>query len=155
LWGEIVPPTNKQFCLSHISCLSAILFCTRGSTFAEKIANRIISDYSKSLISSLSSSNTSTVHSTLGLLIALSRVSSGIAKNVYSNIVKSCSILNQLLQKGKSYWRCLSCGSENNQIDSEYCKDCRRDKFGTTFTIENKNIVLSKLEVIKSALNSI
>lgn len=62
---------------------------------------------------------------------------------------------DSLLQKGKSYWRCLSCGSENNQIDSEYCKDCRRDKFGTTFTIENKNIVLSKLEVIKSALNSI
>jgi hypothetical protein len=102
LWDMPGIETNKQFCLSHISCLSAILFCTRGSTFAEKIANRIISDYSKSLISSLSSSNTSTVHSTLGLLIALSRVSSGIAKNVYSNIVKSCSILNQLLQKGKS-----------------------------------------------------
>lgn len=62
---------------------------------------------------------------------------------------------DSLLQKGKSYWRCLSCGSESNQFENEYCKDCRRDKFGTTFTIPNKNTVLSKLEIIKSALNSL
>jgi uncharacterized protein YbjQ (UPF0145 family) len=62
---------------------------------------------------------------------------------------------DSLLQKGKSFWRCLSCGSESNLFESEYCKDCRRDKFGTTFTIPNKITVLSKLEIIKSALNSL
>lgn len=58
-----------------------------------------------------------------------------------------------LLQKGKTYWKCLSCGYENNQIESEYCKECKCDKYGTTFTIENKNTVLSKLNIIKNALN--
>jgi hypothetical protein len=60
-----------------------------------------------------------------------------------------------LLQKGKAYWKCLSCGYENNQIESEYCKECKCDKYGTTFTIENKNSVLAKLNVIKNALNSL
>jgi hypothetical protein len=102
LWDMSGRESNKPLIVAHLTCIAAILHIAKGdSNFCERISQRILSDYSKSLLESLSSNHSATVHSTIGLLIAICRLSQHASQTTYTSILSQSSTLSHLLQKGK------------------------------------------------------
>ena len=104
LWNLPGYDVNKELCSSHMNCIASILFCAHlDETFCNYVINRVISEYCKSILTQLSSSgNQNVVHSTLGLCIAMARVSKQHACDTYQKIMISNNLFATLLQRGKT-----------------------------------------------------
>ena len=87
LWNLQGYDINKELCPIHMKCIASILFCSHNDdNFCNVVINRIISEYSKSILSQLGSSNQNVIHSTLGLCIAIARVSKQHACDTYQKL---------------------------------------------------------------------
>jgi len=116
LWNLNGYDINKDLCSSHMICLASILFCAhKDEVFCNYVINRIISEYCKSILTQLGSGNQNIVHSTLGLCIAMARVSKQYACDTYQKIMISNNLFATLLQRGKTVtWPNNENESDNN-----------------------------------------
>jgi hypothetical protein len=87
LWDIPARDDDKVLCMNHMTCLAAILHCSKANTsFSTAIVNRILHDYVKSIHRQLSGGHTGLAHATFGLLIAMARTSSQNARDAYQKL---------------------------------------------------------------------
>jgi hypothetical protein len=102
LWSLPGRDHDKKLCSAHMSCFSVIFHCAyTAETFCESIITRIWTNFSKSLHTQLSSGHTELIHSTLGLLLSISRCSPQHCRTVFHNVQFSNNAFTSLIQKGK------------------------------------------------------
>ena len=116
-------------------CLAVILHCSAvaRSDFCARIATRILNEFLRSLqhqmagggstsssggakVGSGGAAATALVHATLGVLLAVARVSPMCARNVYSKINLTSSIYGSLLQRGRALpWSLAAASGEGEE----------------------------------------
>ena len=87
LWDIPGRNDDKALCAEHMTCIAAILHCSSYHIgFCTTVVNRILHAYTRSIHTQLSSNNTPLIHSTLGLLLVISRISPQLAIDLYKKI---------------------------------------------------------------------
>ena len=104
LWDLPGRDEDKKLSANHTKCFAAILFCIYSNhDLSLKIALRLLKNHIKSFQKQLNSGNTTLIHSTLGLLISVSRISNQFSKDIYQKvIIISMNQFSKLCQTGKS-----------------------------------------------------
>lgn len=122
LWDIPSRNEDKLLCSVHMTTFAVIFHCCQRNqiTFGNKIASRILHDFTKSIFLQLATGHIELVHATLGLLIAISRTSHQNARDVYQKIIANASSIESLTQRGKMLpWSDLN-GEKKMSTDCRY-----------------------------------
>jgi hypothetical protein len=105
LWGLPGRDDDKRLCASHMSCLAIILHCLAAtqSTLCNAVVNRVLHEFSRSIVSQLTSGDLRLIHSTLGLILAMCRSSTQNCRDTVQKLLNtSPNTYATLLQQGKT-----------------------------------------------------
>lgn len=105
LWGLPGRDDDKRLCAAHMSCLAIILHCIGAtqSTLCNVVVNRVLHEFSRSIVSQLTSGDLRLVHSTLGLILAMCRSSTQNCRDTVQKLLNtSPNTYATLLQQGKT-----------------------------------------------------
>ena len=112
LWNLPNRDKDRLLCSQHMKCFASILHCIKNAEkeICHRVCSRILRDHVKSLQIQLSSGHTTLVHSTLGILLSMSRCTTQMCKEVYNKfLVITSATLATLAQKGKELtYECTS-----------------------------------------------
>lgn len=103
LWDLPGRDGDKKLSAMHMRCLAAIIFCAHDNEqFCLRIQSRILREHAKSIHGQLTSGNMPLIHSTLGLLLSLCRISDQSCRDIHQKILSvNIPTLSMLSQKGK------------------------------------------------------
>ena len=105
LWGLPGRDDDKRLCAAHMSCLAIILHCIAPtqSALCNAVVNRVLHEFSRSIVSQLTSGDLRLVHSTLGLILAMCRSSTQNCRDTVQTLLNtSPNTYATLLQQGKT-----------------------------------------------------
>lgn len=103
LWDLPGRNDDKILCAEHMTCLAAILHCSRShATFCSTIVNRILHGYLRSIYNQLASNSPALIHATLGLLVSIVRISPGMGRDLYQKIQLTHDSFLSLISRSRS-----------------------------------------------------
>lgn len=93
---------DHSFCHLLMQCIGLSLHCLRANTkFCTDMVNRILHEHISSIHTQLSSDDANVVHSTLGLILSMCRLSVSICRDIYQKVICNTPIFDLLAQRGK------------------------------------------------------
>ena len=102
VWDIANRHENRMLLSTIADTIAVILFCAASNTaVCGPIIQRIFREQMKAMHTHLASSHTGLVHCTLGLLIAIARVSEQCSRDLYQKLILSSQCFTDITRKGK------------------------------------------------------
>ena len=102
VWDIASRHENRSLLVAIADTIAVILFCAASNTaVGGPIIQRILREQMKSMHSHLASGHTHLVHSFLGLMVAIARVSEQSSRDLYQKLILSSQCFTDISRKGK------------------------------------------------------